>query len=179
MLHTFALHLVNLLRCKVTGYGLLRSSTKKESKDIILKNDFEASRNFKVSFKQQIQTFLTTDAPLWKYYLSIFEVLYVVLWVQAFFFHLRTTHFSWTIPVSSFIGYTKVQEKNPEHLKAKQNLQFFPSYFKIDFHYPSSPNEVKRSAYSWHSETSDSSGVGLPSDFFHPMTYLLTAPCLW
>lgn len=43
----------------------------KESKDIIHKDDFEAS--------------------------SMFEVLHVLLWVQAFFFHLRTTYFSWII----------------------------------------------------------------------------------
>lgn len=72
----------------------------------------------------------------------------------------------------------KGTEKNTKHLKVKQNLSFliFLSYFKF---FPSFPNKVKQSSYSWHSETSDSSGVGLPSDFFHPMTYLLTAPCLW
>lgn len=61
--------------------------------------------------------------------ISIFEVLYALLWVQDFFFRLRTTHFSWTIPKLSSIRYIKVQKKNPEHLKAKQNLQFFSILF--------------------------------------------------
>ena len=33
--------------------------------------------------------------------------------------------------------------------------------------------------YPWHSATSGSSGGGLSSDFFQPMIYLFTAPCLW
>lgn len=131
MLHTL-LHVILSIYWDRQWLAMVYGETAPKKKgivDIIHEDDFEASRNFKVSFKQQIQTLFITDAPLWKYYLSIFEVLYALLWVQDFFFHLRTTHFSWTIPKLSSIRYIKVQKKNPEHLKAKQNLQFFSILF--------------------------------------------------